>query len=408
MRKVLFFGIAAFSVHKSLLPILDELASNNYKVVYYNVEYLKPDSISQVEFIPYPEEFTGHYANKVGVDTSYFEFGEILLDMTSQLIDFLIAEVEREEPDLIIHSHLAIWGKFIAKYFNLNRITFFTTFIMDKRIILPYFKKLSEEKNVPAIDNITSALRFNRKCKSLNLRLGLNEQIDFWDTLVNSGQLNLSFILKCLQPKPTVLDPNFKFLGYPMPILDTDERQKERKIIYVSMGTLTKTELSLFHTFIDTLKEFKIKCIISLGSKMDVNDFKDVSENIEIRQFVDQREVLKETLLFISQGGMASVHESIYSITPMIVIPMIPEQQITADRIQDLNIGKHLPLNKLSKEVLKSAIETMLLNRSTYVQSIIKVSNSRPSKAPQTLALNAINDFLKISDVKKKAKTTVK
>lgn len=401
MRKALFFGIAAFSVHKSLLPILDELASNNYKVVYYNVGYLKPDSASRVEFIPYPEDFSGHYANKVGANTSYFEFGEILLDMTSQLIDFLITEIEREEPDLIIHSHLAIWGKFIARHFDLNSITFFTTFILDKRIILPYFKKLSEEKNVSAIDNITSALRFNRKCKSLNARLGLNEQIDVWDTLINSGQLNLSFILECLQPQPEILDDNFKFLGFSMPVLDIDKQQKERKIIYVSMGTLTKTELSLFHIFIDVLKGFNIKCIISLGSKMDVNDFKDVPENIEIKQFVDQREVLKETLLFISQGGMASVHESIYSITPMIVIPMIPEQQITADRIQDLNIGKHLPLNKLNKENLQSAIHSILGNRSTYVENLIKVGNSRPSEAAPTLALNAINNFMEINDKQK-------
>ncbi len=75
-----------------------------------------------------------------------------------------------------------------------------------------------------------------------------------------------------------------------------------------------------------------------------------------------QLEVLKQANLFITHGGMNSSSESLYFGVPMIVIPVMGDQPIVAQRIEDLKAGIQLNLKKLTPVTLYNAVMEVLSN----------------------------------------------
>ena len=388
--KGIFLSVPSVSVSKTLTLILDEIAANGYEVIYYNAKDFEPDGNHHFSFRAYPDKFTGYFAGKMDAHTSYFDFGEILINSAESLIDFLISEVNIEKPDFIVHSHLAVWGKLIAQHLQIPAVTLYTTFILDKRIMLPFFRKRNEGKHA-GYNHVNEALSFYRKCDSLYTSLQLDGRLDIWDVYINKGDLNLCFILEHFQHQKHFFDQEFHFLGYPTPL---EKMKREETTIYISMGTVFNAETEIYQLCIDVLNDMEIPSIVSVGSKGKVIKFKNVSKYIRVEEFVEQREVLKGAKLFITSGGMASVHEAIYTCTPMIVIPIIPEQQLTAEKIAELGIGVHIQHQLVRPKILKEAILEVLHNHETYVANLQKLCGSVSETPPEKKAVQLISTFL--------------
>jgi MGT family glycosyltransferase len=392
MSKCFFFGFPSVSVSKTLIPVIDKIASGNYEIIYYNTAGFRPSGEYGFRFNPYPDYFDAYVSDKMNEDISYFQFGDILIDITTRLMDFLLEVTLREKPEFIIYSHLAVWGKLIARHYKLPAITLYTTFILDKRIMLPYFRKLNAGRD-SNFGHVHDAIVFHRKCQSLYSRLQLTDTPDPWDVYINKGDLNLSFILQDFQPQRNLLDPDFTFLGYPCP--SGGETKMEKEVIYVAMGTVLNKDVSFYKLCIDVLRDLNINCIISAGSNVAIEELGKLPENIQVVAFIDQAAVLKKAILFITRGGMASVHESIYALTPMIAITAIPEQQLTGETIQELGIGIHLPAKQLTGQALRDAIQEILVNKASYILRLEALLKRGLSLPPQEMAFRLIDRFFK-------------
>lgn len=391
MPKALFFSLPSVSVSKTLAPIVNEIALQGHEIVYYNMADFRPEGNFSFRFKPYPDNDKAYYTDKIDEQTSYFDFGNMLIDCAAGLMDFLVTEVEQERPDFIIHSHLAVWGKLTALLAKVPAITFYTTFVLDKRIMLPFIRQLNTGSDMN-FDHVSEAMNFYRKFNGLYQQLKLNGTPEVWDVYINKGGLNLSFIVKSFQPQPELFGEEFRFLGYPTPI---EEKGQEKNIVYVSMGTIMKGDIPFYKLIIHVLKDLAFNCIISVGNKVDKALLGEIPAHIKVVPFIDQRAVLKNARLFLTRGGMASVHEALYTYTPMIVMPVIPEQQFTARKIEELGIGKHLPLKTFNEQSLREAIEQVLGNYKEYVSNlhalVAKVSPVSPGKQ----AASAVNEFLR-------------
>jgi|GEM_PF-1668504 len=391
MLKGLFFCVPSVSVDRTLTPVIDAFCGRDLEIVYYNTVDFRSPGDHPFRFIAYPNDFDGYYSDRIDENTSYFEFSEILIETASQLMDFLLSEVEREKPDFILHSHLAVWGKLISRHFRLPGITLYTTFVLDQRIMLPFFRKMIPAKNA-GLQNVHAAVDFYRKSHALYSRLQLPGKPDPWDAYINSGDLNLSFILPAFQPQRQLFDKSYAFLGYPV---TPEEHPGPKDHIYVAMGTILNKDVGFYRLCIDVLGSSGCPCILSLGSAEHCTQFDQVPPNIRVVSFADQRAILKKTRLFITRGGMASIHEAIHTLTPMIVIPVIPEQQITAQRIGELGIGLVLPAANVSKESLAAAVKEVLSNSQRFVRNIESLLADMPSLAPQASAGRILRSFLR-------------
>ncbi len=384
------FGMPSVSMDKTLRLVFEQVASLNYEVLYYNTEAFRPKERSRIKFRAYPDSYTGYRSDTIEGDILYFRFGSLLVDTAASMIDFLMAEAEREKPDFILHSHLALWGKLIAKHLNIPAVSVLATFVMDERIMLPQLQKRKRGEG-PDVSSIREGRIYYQKIHALYDKLGLQEVPNIWDAYVNQEKFNVSLITGDLQPRRELIKPHFKFAGLPIRV----EREVKQDYIYVALGTVFNANLNFYKLCLRVLKKRKLKGVISVGNKINIDELGEVPDFVRVAQYVDQIEVLKKASIFITHGGPPSVQEAICTLTPMIVTPRITEQRLVGERVEELAIGIYLSMPEPTEEELCGAIDGILGNYKYYVDNLESVIANAPAFPAPITASYLIDTYLK-------------
>lgn len=387
--KGIVFSLPAMGLNETISLFCNSLAEQ-YDLVFYNWKsfsnFLSPSIIVK----NYPVYEYGYKPGCVNSATTYFQFADILADTSISLLEFLKEEVDIEKPDFIVHSHLAIWGKLLSIHFSIPAVCLFTTFVFDKKTMLPAYKMFYSKNETQT--KLAEQLRVLKKYKFLFSSLDISIKFDIWDTLANKEELNLIFIHEKLQPSRATFSNQFKFVGYPIKKI---KDQKHEELIYLACGSVFNIDPSFFTVCIDCLEKINSKSIVALGKDALISSYPNRSNYIKLVAIADQKNILKQAKIFISLGGIASIHEAIQTLTPMIVIPMIAEQHITGRIIQKLGIGRVLPYGLLSTETLTSVIQEVNDNYKFYELNIKLIRDEflslKTIKNAKTIFIDHIN-----------------
>ncbi|KAF2892700.1 hypothetical protein ILUMI_13472 [Ignelater luminosus] len=81
-------------------------------------------------------------------------------------------------------------------------------------------------------------------------------------------------------------------------------------------------------------------------------------KNVIIRRWFPQQDILghPNTKVFVTQGGLQSIEESIFKGVPIVGIPFFADQPLNVKKMLDLGIAQAVDINTLTKENLKAAI----------------------------------------------------
>ena len=150
---------------------------------------------------------------------------------------------------------------------------------------------------------------------------------------------------------------------------------KGKKVIYISMGTLLEGLEPFFNTCIDTFSDFKGVVVMAIGDRNDRSKIKKAPDNFIIASYVPQSEILNEADVFITHGGMNSVHDAIYFKVPFVIIPHDKDQPMIAQRLTELEAAHRLLKDNVNVRTLKEAVSDVLLNEK-YKHGIRKLNNS--------------------------------
>ena len=164
-------------------------------------------------------------------------------------------------------------------------------------------------------------------------------------------------------------DKNFKY-----------QKDKNKKLIYVSCGTIFNTDINLYKTCIETFKDSdEYQLIITVGQYIDINkEFKDIPKNISIFNYVPQSQIFSDIDIFISHGGFNSIHETLLCGIPPIIIPQKYDQFDTARKIEQLEAGIFIDKKKteINPNVLKDAVNNIVANREKYKKGVDLIKKS--------------------------------
>mgnify|MGYP001128557686 FL=1 len=221
--------------------------------------------------------------------------------------------------------------------------------------------------------------------KRLRKRYGLRN-LGLLPVLMNRGNYNLCGYARLFQPGGRGFGGEYRFVG-PLSVHRKIGQQNDfscwdedvsTPLIYISLGTVFHRNEEFLRTVVEQLglrtgKRLTERlektgggCPAGLGGGRSRGEsFRVVlvwsgdethvfPENFTVRPFVNQNEILKHAALFITAGGMNSLHEALYFGVPCLMCPQQGEQRLNARRFERLGFGKILQdPRKLRREAWK-------------------------------------------------------
>ncbi len=383
--KILFFHLPNLGMYRAIEPILLELQERGHQVVHYNEsgfrQYVQDAPFG---FIAY-KNYEGYFPNRFHSSMNLYELGLLLLETAEHTVDFVEAEVLRESPDLILHSKFTAAPKIVARKHGIPAACLTNGFLLDPTTILRAEKK---KRSPVDMSSVSSFLRFRKRAKKF-YEQNPSGSSDEGDIFVNDEALHLVLGLEMLQPARSSLSSHCSFVG---PTVLLKKYSKSYELIYVSLGAVFVDNKDFFRTCIEALGMLGRRAIISLGGHFSPDDFGQVPDNVELRHFVQQTDVLQKASVFVTHGGDSSVSEAIYCETPMVVVPQIPEQLLRAQQVEELALGKYIDPADLTVDVLRCTLAEVLDNP-LFRNNVQAFKNNLPNIPPAITACNQIEEF---------------
>lgn len=174
------------------------------------------------------------------------------------------------------------------------------------------------------------------------------------------------------QPYAETFSAHYAFVGPSVFSNVMPAKEKERPLIYISMGTVINDRPDFYSKCIDALKDLNADVIISCGNAIDRKLLGTLPDNIRVYPYVDQLDVLSKADAFITHCGMNSVSESLYMAAPMILYPQTGEQCAVARRVTEIGAG--ILLQDDSTEGIRTTVQE-LLNNTAYAKTAAECSS---------------------------------
>ena len=365
MSKIAFINIPAHGHTNPTLPVVRELVNNGHHVLYYSSEEFR-DKISKtgVDFRVYqhhmPTSKDVSERMKAMIDASL-----MMIEMSETHTAWMIEEMRREQPDLMIYDTTTMWGYIAARVLDIPAICSITHFVLDGSQSTLGFGVLLRHM-LSAIPKLPRIIQWKRK---MTREFGK----DNVGGITEYAAFNLVFTSKEFHPENSLIDERFHFVG---PSLDESTRDTsqtfqitgEGKSVYISLGTINNLNADFYRAAFEAFGDYPAQFILSVGRNTDIASLQPIPDNFSVYPYVPQLQVLQQVDVFITHGGMNSTHEGLYYGVPEIVVPQQMEQLLNGFRVQQVGagilLGDKAPYGRVTASELRKALDTILSDNS--------------------------------------------
>ena len=381
MKKVMVFCIPAHGHHNPTFPVVTELVKRGNAVRYYSFEEFR-EKIEKTgaEFFPcdafLPELTQEEEQGLKRVSTT--EMTVVDLRVTARMDGFLAEQVASFQPDVIFTDSVCFWGKLTARKYQIPMVVSTSTFAFNQASSR-YMKNSFSE----IVDLITGSGRVKAELKNLEAYgyheksiMPLVQNDNFSDTVV--------YATKKYQPCSETFSKHYAFVGPSLPVAYPPDKEHERPLVFISMGTVLNEKPDFYKNCIRALAGGAVDVLISCGKAVDPESLGKLPDNIRVEAYVNQPEVLAKANVFLTHCGMNSVSESLYMAAPMVLYPQTNEQRAVARRAFEMGAGVELKGD--SPEEIRAAVLTVLKNPQ-YARAAVQCSRDfREAPGPKGAA----------------------
>jgi MGT family glycosyltransferase len=389
MGKVLFFNYPGEGHVNPTIALVEELIKKGEEIVYYCIEeYRNKIEKTGSTFRPY-KNFTRNVdlVKRMAKRMDPLEMLLYMVRSADTVIESVLKDIGDENYDYVIYDNNFAAGWIIADILKIPKISSCTTFAIDEEVFSNIMKSRGEiNKTSPTYQEFEEILKKWKQKYGITIR-------DNQKLMSCPGDITLVYTSKSYQPHAEKFDKSFIAPRKDIETLSL-KNIPSNKLIFISMGTIFNEQPELYTTCFEAFKEKQATVVLSVGKQTDISQFKDIPPNFIIRNYVPQLEILQQADVFITHGGMNSTSEGLYFGVPLVVIPVMGDQLIVANRIEELEAGLQLNRQELDAITLRNTTEQVLLN-SSFKEKSLEIGKSLRGSGGYKKAVETILKFKK-------------
>lgn len=394
---IVFVSLGAFGHINPTLALVTELLRQGVRVTYFTTEafrnIIEPTGAT---FVPVPSWMAENDKHNEGGEKKEDD-GDVaaavpflFLKEAGAYIDTVLDTLKNDRPDAIIHDFAGIAGTIAADALQVPNVMLYTSYPSNDS-----YSVAAGFENVPADHSLRQAAAQLAQSYAETYGCRLLTVKEIFD---GHGDFNLVMMQKKLVPHYETFDDRFVFTGVQIGKRTAFGSWKApangKPLLYSSLGTAFNNWPEYYPLLFDAVRDLDINVFAALGS-IDPASLKDIPANVEVGQMVPQLDILSQASVFITHAGMGGTGEAIYYGVPMIAIPQMEEQAITARQIETLGLGcAFLDKSAITSEGLKNAI-VKLLTEPSYKATARAYSADMRSLGGARASAQALMAFLR-------------
>jgi MGT family glycosyltransferase len=397
MPKALFFNVPGHGHINPSLPLVAELSRRNHQIAYFATEHYRANiEATGAAFQAYSTVFDDYFAANglhggVPQKVAYH-----LIATSGQILPELLEIARAARPDYILYDGMCPWGYFIARILKVPAV-------VSLALMAPVSPPLSAMLQmlptaIPMLlRDFRLGLEANRRGRLLAKQYAI-APLGPASLLSAPGDLAISYTSAYFQPFANTAPATVRFVGWTL--LESPGSQSfafdvpaGRRLIYISLGTMNNQAADFFKHCIEAFADSAESVLISTGNAFSATMFGPLPANIAIHPWVPQTAVLKRTALFITHGGLGSVHDGLYCGVPLLLVPQQEEQLFNALRVVELGAGLMLKKPSVTPQTLRSRA-TQLLEAAHFKAAAQHVGATLREAGGPAQAANAIEALL--------------
>ncbi|MDO4311991.1 MAG: glycosyltransferase [Eubacteriales bacterium] len=392
-------SLGAFGHVNPTLSFVTELVKRNVRVTYFTTESFREIiEATGADFVPvksWMAENDDHNAKKDGKKDGAKEESVaasvpyLFLNEAGSYIDDILRVLVEDHPDAIIHDFAGIAGTIAADVLRVPNIMLYTSYPSnDSYSVAESFEGIPADHPLRiAADEIAEGFVKKYGCRKMT----------FKEIFDGQGDLNIVMLQKRFVPNGESFDDRFVFTGVQIgkrtAFGSWEAPDNGRPLLYSSLGTAFNNWPEYYPILFDAVRDLDINVFAALGS-VDPDSLENIPANVEVGQMVPQLDILSQASVFITHAGMGGTGEAIYYGVPMIAIPQMDEQAITAKLIEKKGLGfAFLDKKGITSSSLKEAIEK-LIHDPSYRNTAQEFSGDMKKLGGAKASADAIMGFL--------------
>lgn len=351
-----FASVPAHGHINPTLPLVRELVSRGHRVTYGTHEKFR-DRVEAVgaSLLPMPGDMP---APPRDFNLEEMErMVEIAIDNSRRGYEALSEGFVQDPPAALCTDMMTLAAKMTAEKLRLPEVALVSTHASHEHFSMHAELMESDSEHRPPYSK-----ELFEKMRELTQQLAEEIGVTVPDPMgATPSPLNIVFLPKRFQLEADTFDERFHFVG---PSLgdrfsagDWQPPAGEGPLAFISLGTVVNNHPEFFRTCVEAFGDGHWRIAMAIGENIDVAELGPIPDNIEVREYFPQPQVLRHADLFVSHAGMNSTLESLYCGVPMVTAPQQPEQAANAGRVEELGFGRPLDTAELTADSLRALVD---------------------------------------------------
>ncbi|MFI9382144.1 macrolide family glycosyltransferase [Kutzneria sp. NPDC052558] len=362
-KHLALFGLTLYGHVKPTLGLVAELVRRGHRVTYFVGEQYA-DLVAE----------TGAtvVAHKSGLDQYPMPLSarDSVLALTEESFTPLpaaMALLAQDPPDLIGYDVLVSdTARICARRFGVPLVPLYAGFAGSDTV--PIDRLTEAARPDEAEPDMADFLSLGRRIDELIEQAGAADLVVEHDAPApGDGALSVAFVPKAFQFRAEEFDDSVVFAGpcfRDSEFTGTWTPVDDRPVVLISLGTTTNKRPEVLRLLIKAVGDLPWRVVMTIGRDGDPSALEPLPSTVEVHRWLDQHSVLRHASLFINQGGVGSIMQSLHWGVPLLVVTGEDDTEIAGHQVVGLGVGRQILDRDLTAEAVRDEALAVLADSS--------------------------------------------